>query len=76
VVAQPDLVAQRLGAFREFPVDGEQVLKVCLAAAGLDLDKSVIVVAPRGAQANAVLFRLPQPPQPGGGSALRASRLA
>jgi hypothetical protein len=71
VVAQPDLVAQRLGAFRAFPVDGEQGFEVSFAAAGLDLVKFFVLVAPRGAQANVVLFLLPQLRQPGGGLGLK-----
>jgi hypothetical protein len=39
VVAQPNLVAQRLGAFRVFSVDSEQGLKARFTAAGLDLDE-------------------------------------
>ena len=71
VAAQPDLDAQRLGAFREFPVDGEQSLKVRFSAAGLDLNKLIALAAPNGAQANVVLFLLPQPRQPGGGLGLK-----
>jgi hypothetical protein len=54
VVTQPDLVAQRLGAFRAFPVDGEKSLKTRFAAEVLDFDAFVVLVAPRGAQANVV----------------------
>jgi hypothetical protein len=50
VVAQPDLVAKRLGTFRAFPVDGEQGLEARFAAEGLDFDKLFVLVAPRGAQ--------------------------
>jgi hypothetical protein len=64
VVAQPDLVAQRLGAFHVFPVDGEQGLKARFAAAGLYLYELIVLVAPRGTQANVVLFLLPQPGSP------------
>jgi hypothetical protein len=71
VVAQPDLVAKRFGAFCAFPVDGERGLKARFAAAGLDLAKFVLLVAPRGAQANVALFLLPQPRQPGGGLGLK-----
>jgi hypothetical protein len=67
VAAQPGLVAQRLGAIRAFPVDGEKDLEVRFAAAGLDLDKFIVPAATRGAQANVFLFLLPQPRQPGGG---------
>jgi hypothetical protein len=67
VAAQPGLVAQRLGAFRALPVDGKQGLKVRFSTAGLDLDTFLVLVAPRGAQANVVMFFLPQPRQPGGG---------
>jgi hypothetical protein len=67
VAAQLHLAAQRLGAFRAFPVNGEQGSKVRFAAAGPDLDKPIELAAPRGAQANVVFFLLPQPRQPGGG---------
>jgi len=70
VVAQSDLAAHRLGAFRSFPVDGEQGLKARFPAAGLGLDKPIALVAWRGAQAIVVLFLLPQPRQPGGGLGL------
>jgi hypothetical protein len=43
VAVQPDLAAQRLGAFCEFFVDGEQGLKARFAAAGLDLDYNYCV---------------------------------
>jgi hypothetical protein len=56
VVAQPGLAAQRLGAFRAFLSDGEQGLEVRYASAGLDLDKFIVLVAPRGANANLVYF--------------------
>jgi hypothetical protein len=46
-------------------------VKVRFAAAGLDLDKSIVLVGPRGAQAKCGLVSLPQPRQPGGGLGLK-----
>jgi hypothetical protein len=61
----------RISADGEQGLDGKQGLNAPFAAAGPDLEKVIVLVAPRGAQANMVLFLLPQPRQLGGGFGLK-----